>query len=645
MQSSLLCFFFITFISFVSCSIALFELSVKVTNVISENFANANESPNVTDPDSSNQKLLLLLELDSITVEVDEIIGQIQRSDKDKNSNIISRMSQNLPLMINDHKSTLKDIHMSQIYLNDYYKAMKKYIRDADEYNSTVLLDFADKVSSASNNSVSSMVKLLFEKVVDKSFIENVLKHLDPINNYYCHEKQSGAEILHTFMNEIQTINIKSYVSIYTAYMIKEIYSETKGSFKKAVVNASENFQMRTNNLTSTLKTYLTTASLELRRCDLQPYEYGETYLEIRNFLHGIIINKVNLDPNGSCNKECNAYSYIKHYNCGSNEWCWKEAMCSKVIGCQYVDSSMEVCPSKGYKTNRRYEYVKLGNGRVLGKEKPCDTDITSLETYRSWVFWKCSYCFCLCDEGRKFYTQNHINMRPVESNIHRNMVVTGLQFIEHNHVIHLQIQEGKLLPNGQIDLKSVQWLAPEDYQITQRNYVDGKDYHTLSWEKRSLQLVDIMAKEGNVVTGVGFVLDKFRNHLRLQVSTRPFNFTTGELTKTSKAVVEDSYEVGPQLKLDAVDIPTSSKLPPNQFTTNKFVKFTNSDFQKDAGQTTVPFLDAQPVESANPVPLSGVGIFHKGRPEFGGFIAPRIFTYNFTNHLEPIFSQLKTND
>ena len=96
---------------------------------------------------------------------------------------------------------------------------------------------------------------------------------------------------------------------------------------------------------------------------------------------------------------------------------------------------------------------------------------------------------------------------------------------------------------------------------------------------------------------------------------------------------------------MNAVDIPTRSNWPLNQFTTNKFVKFTNSDYEKDAGQSTVPFIDAQPVESANPVPLSGVGIFHKGRPKFGGFIAPRIFTYNFTKHLEPGFSQLKTND
>ncbi|KAJ3652608.1 hypothetical protein Zmor_018559 [Zophobas morio] len=637
MQSSLLCFLFITFVSFVSCSITLFELSVKVTNAISENVANVNEFTKVTDTDNSKQKLLLLLKLDGIAVEIDEIIGQIQRIDKDKDLNIISRLLKKLA-MNNKWHSTLKDIRMIQTYLNDYYKEMKKYIRDADEYNSTVLVDFADKVASGSKNSVPSLLNLLFEKVLGKDFLENLLKYLKPNGICYCQEKQSTAEILHTFMNEIQTTSIKSFVSIYAAYMIKHIYSD-KGNFTKAMLNASDNFQRRTNNLISTLKTHMATASLEVRRCDLLPnHIYGETYLEIKNFLHGIIINKVNLDPNGSCKKECNAYSYTKHYNCGSNEWCRKEAMCSKVIGCQYVDSSMEVCPSKMHKTSRRYEYVKLGNGRVLGKEKPCDTDITSLETYRNWVFWKCSYCFCLCDEGRKFYTQNHINMRPVESNIHRNMVVTGLRFIEHNHIIHLQIQEGKLLPNGQIDLNSVQWLAPEDYDITQRNYVNGKDYHTLSWEKRSLQLVDIMAKQGNIVTGVGFVLDKFRNHLRLQVFTRPFNFTTGEVTKTSKAVVEASYEVGPQLKLDAVDIPTNAIFPSNQFETNKFVKFTNSDFEKDAGQSTVPFLDALPVESANPVPLSGVGIFHKGRLGFGGFIAPRIFTYNFTNHLESVF-------
>lgn len=60
----------------------------------------------------------------------------------------------------------------------------------------------------------------------------------------------------------------------------------------------------------------------------------------------------------------------------------------------------------------------------------------------------------------------------------------------------------------------------------------------------------------------------------------------------------------------------------------------------RDAAQTTVPFLDSQPVESLQPVPLSGAGIFHKGQKNFGGFIAPKIITYDFSKHLQPAFPE-----
>lgn len=56
----------------------------------------------------------------------------------------------------------------------------------------------------------------------------------------------------------------------------------------------------------------------------------------------------------------------------------------------------------------------------------------------------------------------------------------------------------------------------------------------------------------------------------------------------------------------------------------------------KDAAQTTVPFIDAQPVVTLVPVPLSGAGIFHKGRENFGGFIAPKIITYDYSKHMLP---------
>lgn len=63
-------------------------------------------------------------------------------------------------------------------------------------------------------------------------------------------------------------------------------------------------------------------------------------------------------------------------------------------------------------------------------------------------------------------------------------------------------------------------------------------------------------------------------------------------------------------------------------------MKFTYTDMDKDGAQTTVPFIDIQEVTSKPPVPLSGVGIYHKGRDGFGGFLAPKLITYDFTSHV-----------
>lgn len=70
-------------------------------------------------------------------------------------------------------------------------------------------------------------------------------------------------------------------------------------------------------------------------------------------------------------------------------------------------------------------------------------------------------------------------------------------------------------------------------------------------------------------------------------------------------------------------------------YTTGKYVKFTTTDKYKDAAQTTVPFFDAQHVSTKVPQALSGVGLYHKGRKGSGGFIAPKIFTYDVSQHLD----------
>jgi hypothetical protein len=84
------------------------------------------------------------------------------------------------------------------------------------------------------------------------------------------------------------------------------------------------------------------------------------------------------------------------------------------------------------------------------------------------------------------------------------------------------------------------------------------------------------------------------------------------------------------ELKLKDPNVPTYTKSPsiPDSFH-DQFVNFGASSRSADVSQTTVPFIDTQEVRPNPPVWLQGVGIYHKGQPNYGGFIAPRIFTWS----------------
>jgi hypothetical protein len=184
--------------------------------------------------------------------------------------------------------------------------------------------------------------------------------------------------------------------------------------------------------------------------------------------------------------------------------------------------------------TKRRYEYVELiEKNRTLGKKKSCRAgDEFSLATYRDWVVFKCSYCFCLCDEGAKYFSDRYINLRTVMATTSDNRVVTGVRFVKHNRILHLQVQEGRLVENGEIDRSTVRWVPVENYKIVDKHIFNGQDYHTLSWEQRGFELHDVMVEEGFVVTGVKF--KSIDSRIYLEVLKTPFNFTSGKLETES---------------------------------------------------------------------------------------------------------------
>lgn len=90
------------------------------------------------------------------------------------------------------------------------------------------------------------------------------------------------------------------------------------------------------------------------------------------------------------------------------------------------------------------------------------------------------------------------------------------------------------------------------------------------------------------------------------------------------------------KLRLANTDLPTrtiATSLVQSRH--NQYIDFTNTGLDKDAAQSTVPFIDIQDVVSNPPVPLSGIGIYYKGRNGYGGFVGPKIITYDFMPHVQ----------
>lgn len=89
------------------------------------------------------------------------------------------------------------------------------------------------------------------------------------------------------------------------------------------------------------------------------------------------------------------------------------------------------------------------------------------------------------------------------------------------------------------------------------------------------------------------------------------------------------------EIDISNSDLPIKSNFGSEpDMSSNKFLKFTHSSIDHDVAQTTLPFIDNQAVVPYPGVPLSGVGLYFKGKKNFGGFIAPSVFTYDVSNNV-----------
>ena len=247
----------------------------------------------------------------------------------------------------------------------------------------------------------------------------------------------------------------------------------------------------------------------------------------------------------------------------------------------------------------------------------------------------------CLCDQPG-LHSDRYVSLQSALASSSSNRLVTGVRFVKHNRILHIQIQEGEALPRGLVNESTVQWLPTTPINILksqEESVEDGLGYATLRYEERAIDLDDLVTPKGHIITGLRF--RKLGGHLNLEVQASPIDFTTGTIDNERAIWVSNdntpASEIKPRTKLPLLtpDVSTRSRIPsvPDS-TADQFIEFQVSSLEKDVSQNTVPFIEATPVFTQPPTWLTGIGIYHKGQPGYGGYVAFRIATLNFSYYM-----------
>ncbi|XP_008559058.2 uncharacterized protein LOC103579442 [Microplitis demolitor] len=472
--------------------------------------------------------------------------------------------------------------------------------------------------------------------------------------------KKMAREDQHNFCGKLSSFRVELF-NYYRLVMVPHLKKYVINRFAKVVEAKCKNstsallwgFEDLKENFVDAIKTTketLNDITHYMYRCDVKYFsEYNKQfyYHELDKMIQTVIIEERFLSKTGSCSHNCNLNYISETIN---------HTECAVFQDCQYITSGYHICQSDKT-SSRRYEWFRDKNDVMYGvsNQQQCHGKMKYWNSYYSAAQVRdCDFCVCTCEINpwRDYQQITTISFRNQVTNISENMVVVGVRFAKKDNVIHVQIKEGKVNPYGRIN-KS-RWKEVEDFYrvYPDKYYVKIDDLYVkklkLGVDFGKPEIVnfdDLIASEGYVVTGVrfrfagdSFIKPKLDNGaIQLQIRITPLDFMGGKLINHDQThwIVPEHKELREELVLNDPDKP--SKSPGNTIIskTDRFVRFRASDLKKDAGQSTVPFFDAQDVDGAPEFPLGGVGIIHRGREGYGGFLAFRIFDCNISKYFE----------
>uniref|UniRef100_A0A336KFA7 CSON005680 protein n=1 Tax=Culicoides sonorensis TaxID=179676 RepID=A0A336KFA7_CULSO len=500
------------------------------------------------------------------------------------------------------------------------------YMKFINELEIETMTDLSYDLSHGSD-SVSNLIEQYHMKIFgnDSVYLDSHIKNIhDNEETFVTKHGESENVVLHQFYMTLIAFEYKALLLQKIAYFMKKKMG--RGKFKAETKLIERHFKERVEASLLRMKQVFLNSNRILYVNDPKKHVKGVTYEEITRFNQVYFTQESNF---GSCYSRCEDYAKPR-YNYSESYHKYKQRQCRGTLSdCVGEHGTSYGVWTPNQDTDKRYYFVNRGDidyaDKTYGNWNDVKTQV-SKQTYTAWQrgFVFCDICRCLCDESNDKKSVRFFNLNTIKSDTDKNMVVTGVQIILRNQIFCLKIQQAPLMPLGKINVNTTSWKE-EKINLSDK-------LHKLEYNRKGIFIgtveADIKKYPDFVLTAVQF--DQKDGNLGIRVHLTRFNLTTGKLfdssdkkhTTTALNIVKNNINTDRQFR----DLPI--KYNDNKSKTKSgIVQFRSSSLRDDVGQSTVPFIDLQPVTSTF-VALSGVGIQFRDRKDSGGFIAPTLVTF-----------------
>ncbi|XP_044005818.1 uncharacterized protein LOC122850817 [Aphidius gifuensis] len=482
------------------------------------------------------------------------------------------------------------------------------------------------------------------------------------------------------FLNVAINKAYKGYFLIISAY--KFLIRKHQEDYTHKINNAIEEAEVQIQRFVDDARSAMFKASRDIRNCNTQYDIKNVTFTEIVGPSQGFVFDSSAVDMNSDCRSYNVEYKVIQD-SCKSDKSLCFEQTCAADGGvlknCDTIGGdAIKICPatdeSKRYLSVDTY-WAKYGNHSATTH---CPKNYVSGHVIKqSSLFSETTSQFCYCQCERKKWKHGDvraISFQLAQADYSSNKVITSLKFREIDGMISLAAQHGVLLPGGIIDQKTIQWVKTSyrkimdhqdvvpEYQyyryndrqiINERILKVGKDFLYIT-SGLSINLDDITVPPGHVVIGAKLnksevVDDKDRDVLELVVLSMEFNIYTGKLDNSQPHYTSATKFMMKKLghtKRQMIDLGEAGNPITMQGSNNKIsaahskIKFQPTDEKKDLGQSIVPFIDIRDTSSLSlSLPLSSVGLYHRGADGSGGFIGLKFQSSDISGYFEKVIN------